>query len=1061
MAREPRNHDIWIAFNGQFGETLNPLRDAFAGLLPESRLLCWNAPADVADNRTGNRWRRMVGERLREAFLAQLNPDIVLVSSLFEGLDSNALTSVKALDNHSTTAVSLYDLIPHLHRDVYLTDAGVASWYEQKLDMLRRADLWLAISESSRVEGIEHLSLPAHRVFNVSSAAGEQFRPIILEASRAKSILGSFGITRPFLMYTGGIDHRKNIERLIRAYAQLPIPIRREHQLAIVCSASESERALLQLTAAKAGLQGDELVLTGYILDSEILGLYNLCKAFVFPSWHEGFGLPALEAMSCGAAVVAANTSSLPEVVGLAEALFDPFSEVAIAQCLQRVLTDTDWRTRLKAHGLLQAQKFTWSKSAGKALDAFEAVHEKLLPKKVIVDVRAVARPRLAYLSPLPPQPSGIADYSAELLPELSRHYDIDVVVADVEAIAMRWREEFNVRSLGWFDDHASQYDRILYHFGNSEFHQHMFALLQRHPGTVVLHDFFLSGSIFHSDVTGYAPGSWVEALYSAHGYPAVRDRRHAPTNEEVIYKYPANLSVLQQANGIIVHSAFSKSLAKQWYGAQTADQWTLVPFLRQPPMKTDKTRARSFLGIADDAFVVCSFGIIAPTKLSHRILSAWQASHLARDQKCHLVFVGENAGGDYGVELKKAIGRGADSDRVAITGYASPELYRNYLAAADAAIQLRTRSRGETSGAVLDCMAHGIATIVNAHGSLAEAGPECVMMLADDFEESELISALHCLYNDQRVRQGLGERSRERIVQSHLPRTVADQYRDAIEHYATRGPGLPESLLVENIARIEPSTGETCDWASVAGMIAHNHPARPRQREMFYDVSAGNNGEIDTGWNEILIPLLSVVDFSCRVEPVYIDEEGTLRYARRHTLKILGCPEQWLSDDPVDAHVGDVFLTQLSNAKCHIDRADLYGRLLQQGVKLHLVLANVQSEKAFEWAEFSYLGEDRDSLLKGIAPFSHVICGSPDQANRFLCWLSASTRPGSQAISVTACDISRAMGVQTGLRASVKCEAAIFLEAALGLGVGQRWLSSGDVVAFDGRAVASHLVKD
>ena len=107
-------------------------------------------------------------------------------------------------------------------------------------------------------------------------------------------------------------------------------------------------------------------------------------------------------------------------------------------------------------------------------------------------------RPRLAYVSPLPPEQSGIADYSAELIPELARHYDIDVIVdqpkvSDLEVVA-----NCPVRDPAWFADNAASYDRILYHFGNSPFHKHMFDLLERFPGTVVLHDFFLSSVAFH-----------------------------------------------------------------------------------------------------------------------------------------------------------------------------------------------------------------------------------------------------------------------------------------------------------------------------------------------------------------------------------------------------------------------------------------------------------------------------------------------------------------------------------------------------------------------------------
>ena len=104
----------------------------------------------------------------------------------------------------------------------------------------------------------------------------------------------------------------------------------------------------------------------------------------------------------------------------------------------------------------------------------------------------------------MPPERSGISDYSAELLPELSRHYDIDVIVAQ-DSVSDPWiNANSSLRTVAWFRAHADRYDRVLYHFGNSHFHQHMFSLLEEVPGVVVLHDFFLVQVIANMDLTGY-----------------------------------------------------------------------------------------------------------------------------------------------------------------------------------------------------------------------------------------------------------------------------------------------------------------------------------------------------------------------------------------------------------------------------------------------------------------------------------------------------------------------------------------------------------------------------
>ncbi|EGQ61089.1 glycosyl transferase, group 1, partial [Acidithiobacillus sp. GGI-221] len=366
-------------------------------------------------------------------------------------------------------------------------------------------------------------------------------------------------LTRPFVMYTGGIDYRKNIEALISAYAKLSNEIRRGHQLAIVCSILDHDRNRLEKLAQKCGLGAGELVFTGFIPSDDLLALYNLCRLFVFPSWHEGFGLPVLEAMACGAPTLASNCSSLPEVVGLDEALFDPKDEHAIVDAMERALTNDAFLQRLKAHGLQQAKKFSWDASAQRALQAMETRVSMAKSSRAATPPLAKIprkRLRLAYVSPLPPAQTGIADYSAELLPELSRYYVIDVIVAQQEPVTDPWvLANAAQRMAAWFDQHAGEYDRILYQFGNSQFHQHMFGLLEKHPGVVVLHDFFLSGALVHMDLHGIMPGIWAQALQRSHGWQAVCERYSETDTAAVIFRYPCNLDVLQRAQGVICHS--------------------------------------------------------------------------------------------------------------------------------------------------------------------------------------------------------------------------------------------------------------------------------------------------------------------------------------------------------------------------------------------------------------------------------------------------------------------------------------------------------------------------
>ncbi|MGC8736716.1 MAG: glycosyltransferase family 4 protein, partial [Dissulfurimicrobium sp.] len=378
IARNRGEHEIILALSGLFPETIEPIRAEFDGLLPQENIRVWQAPGPVQECQPGNEWRRKVAEHIREAFLASLRPDIIHVFSLFEGYVDDAVTSIGLFDNTTPVSVTLYDLIPLIHADHYLKPNPLYhAYYTRKLEHLKKASLLLAISESSRKEAIEHLGFPEDAVINVSTAVDECFRPLALSKEEEERIRRKFGILKPFVLYTGGIDHRKNIEGLIRAYAGLSEKLRDGYQLVMAGKMPEGERRRLLALAQQYGLKSNEIIFTGYVSDEDLVRLYNLCTVFVFPSLHEGFGLPALEAMACGAAVIGSNTTSIPEVIGREDALFDPHKDDAIAEKLELVLTDEDFRRELQHHGIEQAKRFSWDESARWAIAAFEAFYAK------------------------------------------------------------------------------------------------------------------------------------------------------------------------------------------------------------------------------------------------------------------------------------------------------------------------------------------------------------------------------------------------------------------------------------------------------------------------------------------------------------------------------------------------------------------------------------------------------------------------------------------------------------------------------------------------------------
>ena len=380
MARNAGKHDVWLALNSAFPQSIFDLRETFAGLVDPAQIRVFNNSGHTAEVVPDNAWRVRTSERMREHFLEQLKPDAIHVPTLFEGYGDDAVTSVGSFTSGHKTAVTIHDLIPLMDQANYLSNPIYRDFYFRKLESLKRAGLLLAISESSRLEAIEHLGWSPERIINTSEGADAHFKVIELSAERKQQIRTRYGITRKMVMYApGGFDPRKNFDGLMQAYALLSPEIRRDYQLVLASRLSKSlhddSRAKMNACRVNAGLAEDELVLTDFMPEDDLVALYNMADLFVFPSKHEGFGLPPLEAMACGAPTLGANASSLPEVIGWSEALFDPHSPAHMAEKMSQALLSPAFRTQLKAHGIEQVKKFSWDGSALKAIAALESLH--------------------------------------------------------------------------------------------------------------------------------------------------------------------------------------------------------------------------------------------------------------------------------------------------------------------------------------------------------------------------------------------------------------------------------------------------------------------------------------------------------------------------------------------------------------------------------------------------------------------------------------------------------------------------------------------------------------
>jgi glycosyltransferase involved in cell wall biosynthesis len=240
----------------------------------------------------------------------------------------------------------------------------------------RHAAHILTVSEFSRQDIIKTYRLPPDKITVTHNGCEAHFTPQPASKREAETIKQKFGIARDYLLAVGSLQPRKNLLRLLRAYAHL-----REQQPGFRLQLVIVGRQLWLYQEILREIQQQsfaaDVIVTGYASDEDLPALYRSAVALVYPSLFEGFGLPPLEAMACGTPVITSNSSSLPEVTGDAALLVNPYEESELAQAMWRITNDAAWRLQLSRAGIEQAKRFTWSAAAEKTWAIYQAIVEQ------------------------------------------------------------------------------------------------------------------------------------------------------------------------------------------------------------------------------------------------------------------------------------------------------------------------------------------------------------------------------------------------------------------------------------------------------------------------------------------------------------------------------------------------------------------------------------------------------------------------------------------------------------------------------------------------------------
>lgn len=917
-------HEIILALSGLFPDTIEPIRAAFEGLLPQENIRVWHAPGPVKEGQPGNESRREVAELLREAFLASLQPDVIHISSLFEGYVDDAVTSIGRFDQTTPVSVTLHDLIPLLNPDQYLKPNPIYErYYLRKIESLKRAKCFLAVSESSKSEGKRYLAAPDEYFVNTSESVESAFHPQSIDDETARRLRAKFSISRPFVLYTGGADERKNLPRLIEAYGALPASLRKIHQMVFAGKMPEGDIARFRQIARAAGLQDDELLFTGYVSDEELVRLYNLCQLYVFPSWHEGFGLPALEAMACGAPVIGANTSSLPEVIGLDEALFDPFDVKAITAKLAEALTDESFRQRLRAHGLQQAKKFTWDETARRAIAAWEGLHgrtrqpseylaQSLRHERLLTAIASmstqVSEPVLVALSHCLAQNenSGIErqlfldvselcqrdaatgvqrvvrSYLKWLLQCPPAGFRVEPVYATLDQ-GYRYARRFTLRFLGQSDTQASD-EPVRWQRGDL-----FFGLDMQHHVQLAHASFYRQ--LMHEGVT---VKFMVYDLLPIQFADLFKDSDAKDLHKQW-------LAMIAATDGAICISKATADAFDAWITEHA------VP--RAPTFRTswvhigaDIDGSQPSSGLPDDAEAVLQtlcqrptflcVSTIEPRKRQQQILEAierlWQDGI-----DVNLVFVGQL--GWKTEALAERLRRHSEAGRRLFWLQGISDEYLEKVYAASTCLIAASLNEG-----------FGL--------SLIEAARHGLPIIARDIPVFREVAGEYATYFQGETAQDLAN-----ALTAWLEKYRAGQH--------PRSTGMPWLTWQQSTEKLK------------AALIGNNY----RRRQLLVDISELVQRDARTGIQRVVRNILNewLLDppEGYRVEPVYATVDRPYCYARSFTAKFLGIAENILPDDPIDYAAGDVFLALDLQPQVVPARRMCYQALRSQGVKVTFVV--------------------------------------------------------------------------------------------------------------------------
>jgi len=649
--------------------------------------------------------------------------------------------------------VTLYDLIPFGMPERYLSDSSVAVRYYQRLNLIKQADLILAISRSTVNVAVRDLGIDPGKIRFIGGGVDSAFLMPGKGMEEPSTLLQEIGVRTPYMMTVLGCEPRKNLSGLLAAYRMLPDGLQKKYALVVVGCYSDASRQAQLRQAGLSKKQKEQIIFVEDISDALLATLYRQADLFIFPSLNEGFGLPVAEAMACGCPVITSNTSSLPEILDWVPSTFDPYDAGGMAEKIAQALQDMAFRKELLDIAARKAGEHTWDKVASRSLAAIDEVLVQKSVKPVIHSVRK----RIAFIGPLPPIKSGIADYNHRVIPELEMLCDLDVFVPDTASLltqkSYRNARVFLLESLGRTFSAAS-YDLLLYSLGNSEHHIPTLRAIEKMPGVLWLHDVRLFGLFLahaHRGRTLPDATRYIRSFFGRHYADRLSELQ--PKDQDLLdvmwyveNKLGMTRTLLNRARAVVLHSQHAEDILRE----EQVEAKCLPPVFRFPLACPDFDEGTHEL--SRKPIQLSTFGLVSPVKAPDVLIAAFAL--LKKDYPDLILnFVGA-IDAPQKTELRAFIKeKGLCSADVVFTGYVADEAYRDWLQKTDIAILFRRSTNGESSAAGNDCLAGGLPLVTNLP-THQEYPDDVLMSLPFSATSLDLADALSTLISSPPLRE-------------------------------------------------------------------------------------------------------------------------------------------------------------------------------------------------------------------------------------------------------------------------------------------------------------------